>query len=79
METVPEDGRRPGGLGDNVAASGPAGRDPYALERRIPAFLRRNVSQAEAAEIAAMEREEIDLYRRYHEWFSYGFYIVRKR
>jgi len=26
-----------------------------------------------------MERQEAGLYRRYREWFSYGFYVARKR
>jgi hypothetical protein len=34
---------------------------------------------AEADEIAAGERREADLYRRYRACFSYGFSIVRRR
>ncbi|MBE0566735.1 MAG: SAM-dependent methyltransferase, partial [Krumholzibacteria bacterium] len=26
-----------------------------------------------------MERHEADLYRRYRDWFSYGFYVARRR
>lgn len=48
-------------------------------EARIPAFLARNASTPEAEEIVAMERQEIDLYRRYREYVSYGFYVARKR
>ncbi|MHC4893835.1 MAG: class I SAM-dependent methyltransferase [Planctomycetota bacterium] len=48
-------------------------------EERIPAFLERQVHRAEAVEIVEMERREADLYRRYREWFSYGFYVARRR
>lgn len=48
-------------------------------EARIPAFLERHPGVPEAVEIAEMERQEADLYRRYQNWFSYGFYIARKR
>ncbi|NBB74361.1 MAG: hypothetical protein GVY35_11860, partial [Bacteroidetes bacterium] len=46
---------------------------------RIPAFLERHAGCPEAEEIVAMERQEADLYRHYQDWFSYGFYIARKR
>jgi SAM-dependent methyltransferase len=46
---------------------------------RVPAFLERHRGGSEAAEIVALEREEADLYGRYRDWFSYGFYITRKR
>ena len=48
-------------------------------EERIPAFLERHAGLPEAAEIVEMERREADLYKRYQEWFSYGFYVARKR
>jgi SAM-dependent methyltransferase len=48
-------------------------------EGRIPAFLERHANQPDAAELAEMERREADLYRRYREWFSYGFYVARAR
>ena len=46
---------------------------------RIPAFLKRHAGTPAAAQVAQMEREEADLYQRYQDWFSYGFYIARKR
>jgi len=52
------------------------------LAQRLPAFLERHASGphvAEAAEIAAGERREADLYRRSSEWFSYGFSVARRR
>jgi SAM-dependent methyltransferase len=52
------------------------------LAQRLPAFLERHargLHAAEADEIAAGERREADLYRRYREWFSYGFSIARRR
>jgi SAM-dependent methyltransferase len=48
-------------------------------EERMPAFLQRHAGLPEAAEIVAMERQEVDLYKRYQDWFSYGFYVARKR
>ena len=47
--------------------------------KRIPAFLERHAGLPEAAEIVEMERQEADLYNRYQDWFSYGFYVARKR
>jgi hypothetical protein len=46
---------------------------------RIPAFLERHAGRPEAVENARLEREEADLYRRYRDWFSYGFYVARRR
>jgi SAM-dependent methyltransferase len=48
-------------------------------EERMPAFLKRHAGLPEAAEIVEMERQEADLYKRYQDWFSYGFYVARKR
>ena len=49
------------------------------LTRRTEAFLKRHAEVPEAAEIVEMERAEADLYRRYSDWFSYGFYVARRR
>lgn len=46
---------------------------------RVPAFLERHAREPEAAEIVEMEREEFNLYQRFQDWFSYGFYIARMR
>jgi len=46
---------------------------------RIPTFLERHTGRQEAAEIVEMEHQEADLCRRYQDWFSYGFYVARKR
>jgi len=48
-------------------------------QQRIPAFLERNADRPEAAEIVEMERMEFDLYVRYQDWLSYGFYVAQKR
>lgn len=45
---------------------------------RIPSFLERHAGSPEAEEIAEMEREECDLYKRFQEWYGYGFYVARK-
>lgn len=49
------------------------------IESRIPAFLERHAGQPEALEVVAMQRAEHDLYLRYRDWYSYGFYLARKR
>lgn len=48
-------------------------------EARIPAFLERHAHRPEAAEIVQLERQEADLYRRFQDSFSYGFYVARRR
>ncbi len=48
-------------------------------EKRMPAFLERHAGRPEAVEIVEMERREAELYRRYQDWFSYGFYVARRR
>jgi SAM-dependent methyltransferase len=46
---------------------------------RIPDFLARHGGGQEATQVVEMERQEVDLYRKYQDSFSYGFYVVRKR
>jgi SAM-dependent methyltransferase len=48
-------------------------------EERIFSFLQRHAGQSEAKELVKMERQEADLYKRFKDWFSYGFYVARKR
>lgn len=47
------------------------------IEARFEEFLKKNKS-AEAEAIVAAERAEIDLYTRFHKFYSYGFYVARK-
>jgi len=47
--------------------------------RRIPDFLARHGDDQESTQVVEIERQEVDLYRKYQDWFSYGFYVVRKR
>jgi SAM-dependent methyltransferase len=47
------------------------------LEDEFDAFLRRYDNEV-ARQIVAAEREEIALYRRFHEYYSYGVYIARR-
>lgn len=49
------------------------------LDARMSRFLDRHAHRPDAVELVAMERREADLYRRYRDWFSYGFYIARSR
>ncbi len=48
-------------------------------EARISAFLARHADKPEATQVVEMERHEAELYRRFQDWFSYGFYVARKR
>ena len=48
-------------------------------EQRIPTFLERHAGLSEAVEVVQMQRHEADLYERYQDWFSYGFYVAQKR
>lgn len=49
------------------------------IEEHIPAFLARHSDRPEATQIAEMMRHEASLYERYLDYFSYGFYVARKR
>ncbi|NUN68713.1 MAG: methyltransferase domain-containing protein [Bacteroidetes bacterium] len=48
------------------------------LEARFEAFLERHRRSPAATKVVDDHRTEIDLYRRYKEYYSYGFYIARK-
>jgi len=48
-------------------------------EARIRAFLERHDGEPESVEIVEMERQEVELYKRYQDYFSYGFYVARRR
>lgn len=48
-------------------------------EQLIPAFLERHAGRPEALRVVEMQRHEADLYVRYAAWFSYGFYVARRR
>jgi SAM-dependent methyltransferase len=48
------------------------------LQLRLPAFLHAYGSSSAARAIVEAEQHEIDLYERYGQYFSYGFYIARK-
>ena len=48
-------------------------------EQRIESFLQRHQHLPEAYQVVEMERREAELYRRFHDAFSYGFYVASKR
>ena len=48
------------------------------LRSRFPEFLARHGYAAAAADLVAAQRAEIDLYERYRDYVSYGFYIARR-
>jgi len=47
------------------------------LESRLVDFRRRYQEDEEALELIAMEQAEIDLYRRYSDYYGYVFYVMR--
>lgn len=49
------------------------------LEARFEGFLATHSNSAEAESLVAAQSREIDLYRRYRDHVSYGFYIAEKR
>lgn len=48
------------------------------LERRYDAFLERQGHSESARALVEADRQEISLYRRFSEFYSYGFYIARR-
>jgi SAM-dependent methyltransferase len=48
------------------------------LQAGFEAFLERNGAGEKAHRIVEAEREEIELYKKYQEYYSYGFYIARR-
>lgn len=48
------------------------------LDARFDAFLERHDHSEQARELVAAEQQEIALYERYCEFFSYGYYIAKK-
>jgi ubiquinone/menaquinone biosynthesis C-methylase UbiE len=51
----------------------------HPMENRFAEFLARNGNSKEANAIVDAEKKEIDLYRRYKAYYSYGVYIARRR
>ena len=49
------------------------------LEESFDAFLNRNGNSETARALVAAEREEISLYTKYRDYYSYGMYIAEKR
>ena len=47
------------------------------IQERMDAFLERNNHSEQAQAIAAAERAELDLYRKYSSFYSYGMYLAR--
>ena len=48
------------------------------MQRRFEGFLKRYGNSAEAQEIVEAEQAEIDLYERFKDYVSYGFYVAEK-
>lgn len=48
------------------------------MQQRFSGFLAQHKDAPAAQEIIAAEQHEIDIYKRFSEFFSYGFYLARK-
>lgn len=48
------------------------------LEAGFPDFLKRHSNSAEALEVVRMHEEEIQFYKQYQDYYSYGFYVMQK-
>lgn len=48
------------------------------LEETFDRFLQEHDLSSKAQEIVTLERKEIELYQKYKDYYSYGFYVVRK-
>ena len=48
------------------------------MEARFEAFLKRNNNSELARKVVEDNKSEIDLYQKYKDYYSYGFYIARK-
>jgi SAM-dependent methyltransferase len=48
------------------------------MERRMDAFLSKHANEPEAVQLVSAEQREIALFRAYHPYFSYGFYVAQK-
>lgn len=49
------------------------------MERRFDEFLSRHDHSEQAQKIVKAHKEEIELYKKYQSYYSYGFYIARKK
>jgi hypothetical protein len=48
------------------------------LERRLDLLRAKYKDDSEALKIIESDQEEIDLYRKYSEWYGYVFYVMQK-
>ena len=48
------------------------------MEKRLSAFLVKHNSSEMAKNIVELQKEEIALYKKYKDYYSYGFYIAKK-
>ena len=48
------------------------------LEEKIPAFLKKHKHSELAQKVVQDHQSEIELYKKYKDFFSYGFYVARK-
>ena len=48
------------------------------LAEAVSAFRGSHAGDPEALEVAARSENEIDLYRKYKEWFGYVFFVMQK-
>jgi len=48
------------------------------MQNSFAEFIARNANSKEAQEIVEAEKKEISLYKKYKQYYSYGFYVARK-
>ena len=49
------------------------------LEQRIQALRPKYINDSKALEVLGKEQQEIDLSRKYHQWYSSAFFVMQKR
>ncbi len=48
------------------------------MEMRFNEFLERHNHSLEAKKLVENDEKEIEIYKKYKEYFSYGFYVMKK-
>jgi hypothetical protein len=48
------------------------------MEARLESFLTEQNNSEEAKQLVEAEKREIELYKKYSDYYSYGFYVAQK-
>ena len=49
----------------------------YYIEQKLPEFKRKYKDDPEAQKVITMEQKEVELYRRYSDYYGYVFYVMQ--